>query len=250
MNISLAATEHLDGIAAVLDQVWGEKLLYSIAQRYIEDPQRALWVATDVDGAVGGFVAAFAAETISGCMTVDILAVSPQLQGRGLGLALVRAALSSAAELGLVQSRALVRVENAASQRCFAAAGYSGDSIVREMLLWKPGEMAVESAPDLQLLPVDALTYRGLWVDGLEGVGHAVQRRAIAAALARCARENRDNTSALVAVDRLAALAPDLRTAAQMHGAYQWWQRAVSASDGGRLVLVDSAHPRDESQQL
>jgi GNAT superfamily N-acetyltransferase len=232
--MSLAATEHLDGIAAVLDEVWGEKFLYSVAQRYIEDPRRALWVGTDVDGAVGGFVSAFAAETVSGCnWTVDILAVRPSFQGRGFGRALAQAALSSAAELGLVQSRALVRVENAASQRCFAAAGYDGDPVVREMLLWQPGKMAVEGESDLHLLPVDALTYRGLWLDGLEGVGHAVQRRAIAAALALCTRENRDNISALVPVDRLAVLASDLRVAAQMHGAYQWWQRAVSASDGG-----------------
>jgi len=232
VDLSLAATGHLDGIAAVLDEVWGEKLLYSVAQGYIEDMRRALWVGTDVDGVVAGFVAAFAAETVSGCIwTVDILAVRPQLQGCGLGLALVRAALSSAAALGLAQSRALVRVENAASQRCFAAAGYGGDPVVREMLLWPPVEMAGEATAALQLLPVDALTYRGVWVDGLEGVGHAVQRRAIAAALALCARENRDHVSALVAVDRLAVLAPDLRAAAQMHGAYQWWQRSVGASD-------------------
>lgn len=223
--------EDLDGIAVVLDEVWGEKLLYAVGQRYIEDARRALWVGVDADGIVGGFVAAFAADMASGCTwVVDMLAVRPSFQRCGFGRALVRAALVAASALDIAQSRALVRVGNIASERCFADAGYDCDLIARHMMLWSPQETAAEGATELHILSVDALVYRGLWIDGLERAEHVEQRRAIASARALAAREGRDSVSALVVADRFDALASDLRASAQVQGDFRWWQCAVGAA--------------------
>jgi len=233
MHISPATTLNLDDIATILQEVWGEELIYPIGQHYIEDAQCALWVGTDTQGAVGGFVSAFIAQTASARIwNIDMLAVRPQRRGQGLGRALIQAALSAAFPLGLTQSRALVRVENTASQRCFSAAGFSSEHVSRHMMTWPAQDAAPTDYPtEMHLLPVDALAYRGLWIEELENTEHSAQRHALAYARTLCTREERSYASALIPVEHINTLASDLRSTAQMHGIYAWWQRSIDADD-------------------
>ena len=55
-----------------------------------------------------------------------------------------------------------------ASQRAFSKAGFTTDAQARSIFLWDP--LVCESAADVpeavHLIPIDTLTYRGLWIDG------------------------------------------------------------------------------------
>lgn len=89
----------------------------------LTDGAQRAWVA-EVDGAVVGFVAAFATRTLqTNGWEVDLLAVHPQQQGQGLGAALIRQAVAGAAA-GARRARAVTAVKNRASRRAFEAAGF------------------------------------------------------------------------------------------------------------------------------
>lgn len=86
-------------------------------------PGLRAWVA-EVDGAVAGFVVAFATRTLQADgWEVDLLAVHPRQRGQGLGAALIRRAVAGAAA-GARRARAVTAVKNHASRRAFEAAGF------------------------------------------------------------------------------------------------------------------------------
>jgi ribosomal protein S18 acetylase RimI-like enzyme len=89
------------------------------------DAEQYAWVACDGDRVVG-YVSAFATHSLAaGRWEVDELAVHPEAQGRGIGTALVARALEvGAGQAGLHEARALVAVDNLASQRVFLKNGF------------------------------------------------------------------------------------------------------------------------------
>lgn len=89
------------------------------------DPGQYAWVAEE-QGRVVGYVSAFATHSLAaGRWEVDELAVHPEAQGHGIGTALVARALEAGAEQpGLHEARALVAVQNLASQRVFLKNGF------------------------------------------------------------------------------------------------------------------------------
>jgi ribosomal protein S18 acetylase RimI-like enzyme len=89
------------------------------------DPGQYAWLAVAGDRIVG-YVSAFATHSLTaGRWEVDELAVHPQAQGRGIGTTLVAQALAEGArQSGLREARALVAVDNLASQRVFIKNGF------------------------------------------------------------------------------------------------------------------------------
>lgn len=89
------------------------------------DPGQYAWVAEEGDHIVG-YVSAFPTHSLAASRwEVDELAVHPQAQGRGIGTALVARALAvGAQQSGLHEARALVAVDNLASQRVFVKNGF------------------------------------------------------------------------------------------------------------------------------
>lgn len=89
------------------------------------DEGQYAWVAQEGDRVVG-YVSAFVTHSLAaGRWEVDELAVHPEAQGRGIGTALVARALEAGAQqAGLHEARALVAVENVASQRVFVKNGF------------------------------------------------------------------------------------------------------------------------------
>jgi hypothetical protein len=120
-------------------------------------------------------------------------------------------------------------VENVASRRAFENAGFTTDARVHNLFLWppEPGTAARPYAGRVTLLPVDTLTYRGLWIEDLTSVSAEEQRRAVRAARSIIARDGRLNAGAVIPADRERLLVPDLRNQASMHGEYHWFIKAV-----------------------
>ncbi len=230
-----AVVSDVEGIGDVVREVWGQEILPDVCRAQIEDVECELWVA-EGDDDVLGFISAFL--TVDGDghrrWEMDLVAVRPSQQGRGLGQRLIRRACQGAVRLDAAVARALIRLSNVASQKAFQRAGFTTDRRIYHLLLWSPTPI---DGPDLRpedvsLVPVDTLTYRGLWIEGLEQMTPSKQHLVVDAARSNVARENRLNAGALIPVDKVHLLTADLRAQAKLHGRYYWF--AKRGSEGAR----------------
>lgn len=149
----------------------------------VNRPQLESGLAHGVDRAVTlaisdeqpvGFVAGFTTTSPEGVQRweVDLLAVHPGFQGQGIGRGLVNASVELGRRSGAVLARALIQENNAASQRAFASQGFiASEPMV--MYRWEPmpdettiARFNVMTDPHPGIIPVNTLTYRGLWLEG------------------------------------------------------------------------------------
>ena len=233
IRIRRAAPADVADIGSVVRHVWGQEILPEVCLVQIADDTGAVWVAEE-RGHVAGFACACA--TLSAAKQrrweIDLVAVRPSCEGRGVGSRLIRRASRDGARRGVAVVRALVRVSNLPGQRAFRRAGFTTDHRRYHLLLWSPesAQMQTPSLDGVTLVPVDTLTYRGLWIEGLAHVGPGEQRAVVAAARATIARDGRLNTGALIEAEREYLLAAELRAQAEMHGEYYWFVKPVSAA--------------------
>lgn len=225
IHLRPATLTDVDGIASVANDVWSQDVLPDACRAHIEDSTRALWVAAE-DGAIAGFASAFLTVVADiRRWEIDLLAVKRANQGRGLGTRLIAHTSRTGRSHAVSLTRALVRADNVAGQRAFQTTGFARDPRLHALLLWPP---AIEPAPrpyagPVTLLPVDTLTYRGLWIEHLTSVPPDEQHRALAAARAIAARDHRLNAGAVIPVHHEHLLSPELRIQARTHGHYHWY---------------------------
>jgi len=228
IRVTRAVASDVEGIGAVVHEVWKLEILSDVCRAQIESDASALWVARNGDDVLG-FVSAFLTRSRAGRRRweIDLLAVRPASQGQGLGQRLIRRAWEDGERRGAALARAAIRVENLPSQKAFEKTGFSTDGRIHHLFLWDPQSGAVpHRSPDpVLLVSVETLTYRGLWIEGLERVSWSKQRLAVRTARARVASERRLNTGALVPHGDVAILAPDLRDQAHVQGRYCWFVR-------------------------
>jgi ribosomal protein S18 acetylase RimI-like enzyme len=223
-----AGLADVEGIKTVLRDVWEQDLLPDVFRAHIEHNASALWVAEQHEDILG-FVSAFL--TVAGDgrrrWEVDLIAVRPASRGQGLGTRLIRHACKADQARTASLIRALIRVENVPSQRAFERAGFATDGRRHRLFVWPPGtggETHTYAGP-VDLIPVDTLTYRGLWMEGLTSVSAEEQRRALNAARSVVAARGRLNTGAVIPADEENRLAPDIRDKARLHGEYHWFEK-------------------------
>ena len=103
-------------------------------------PQRA-WLAL-AGGLAVGFVIAFPTAGLSGPRwEIDLLGVLPTWRGRGLATRLIRVASTLGMEMAR-QARAVVAVDNPASSRAFARAGFRLEPETCRLLIYRPSGLA------------------------------------------------------------------------------------------------------------
>jgi len=216
--------------------------------------QRA-WLAI-VEGEVTGFVMAFPTYTLHGRnWEVDLVAVQPTSQGRGIATELVKAAVEGARGRSLDKARAAAATDNPASQRAFTKAGFAPDETVRYLLLYeirgfvprplapcpvtvrdlalsteevaavlrlgegltlRPDDvlaLASKEANEIlvavqegqivgfaELLHVETLLYRGIWLESLvaQGSDREIQAVLVSEAVERAKRKRLDEIGCLV----------------------------------------------------
>lgn len=215
------------GIIEVIKTVWGIDAPH--AHHLIENKKQLAWTAVE-HGQVVGFVSSFLTSVIGGVRRweVDLLAVLPSAQGKGLGQKLIEATTQDARTYRVKFARGLVRTDNVPAQKTFESAGYTTSGKIYNLYVWPPQQADSPIIPrsTVSILPIDTLTYRGVWVEGLEGqlVSEAERMAGIAAARALAYREGRDHASALVPVD--VHLPENAVMDASLQGQYQWWRRS------------------------
>jgi GNAT superfamily N-acetyltransferase len=175
------------------------------------------------DEEIVGFINGFSTRSQSNVLRweVDLLAVHPLYRQRGLAQLLIAASTESGRQRGASFARALIHVDNVASQRAFAGCGYTVESQVC-LLVVCPTDFdalghAASQPPSLYLIQVMTLNYRGIWLEG------QVSLRGFSFAQQTARRLGLNIAGAVIPLAQAEVI-----YAAQEHnlnpvGYYQWW---------------------------
>ena len=228
-DIRLANPDDAQAIHRILQETWGESLLFDVFAAHVSSPEHPVFVAVD-GGEIAGFLSAFLVASPVPQWEIDLIIVRSKSQRKGIGISLIAEALTYGSHLGVPWAKASIRIDNYASQKAFSKVGFVTDAQVRSLFLWAP--LACESAtniPDtVRLIPVDTLTYRGLWIEGFiePTLPPQEQHNVIRVARNSIFHEDRLNTGLFMPDSFKHTIAPDLLTAATDFGQYHRWQHA------------------------
>ena len=223
------------GVERIVNNVWGQDVRDDAFRAHLQAETHALWVA-EAQGEVVGFVSAFITLARDGQIRweIDLIAVEPNDQGQGIGGKLIAKTCRDGRMRAVDLVRALIRVDNLPSQRAFSRVGFSSDGEIYQLLTWTPRPGAEDPCPDqIALLPVDTLTYRGLWIEGLDSLSRQDQRRALEVARAVAAAESCDNAGTVFPARQVEHLPPQLRAEADLQGSYYWFSKQISEHPSG-----------------
>lgn len=186
----------------------------------IQKPGHATQLAAVGDRALG-FIDGFLTLAADGTRRweVDLLAVHPAARQRGLGRSLVAACTTAGLAMGAAYARALIHVENTASQRTFARCGYRQEDRHCRLFVMSDGtDDGSPAPPDAHLIPVTTLNYRGLWVEGNRSAA------ALGAARAIRARHGWDVVGTVIPLANADALSAAAAVGYATVGDYAWWR--------------------------
>ncbi len=221
VEIRLATLDDAAGIANVQRVVWPDQ--HSDAAHVadvLREPYHITYVAVRHDFIVG-YVDSFLTMTHDNIRRweVDELAVHINHQRQRIGLSLMKAATQAGRQMDAVFARALIQVDNVASQQTVARCDYQCTSetyglyVCHEPLV---GERKPPSS-DLHLIPVNTLSYRGVWLEG------EIESQSFRIARMMCAQNAWQKAGVLLSND-----AHEKRGAAVQAGfeyvcEYHWW---------------------------
>jgi len=171
LRVRQAVPGDVAGIVGTKRAVWPDDVVdQSIVATAVSDPRHTILVAVS-DDVIVGFVDGFLTISDSGVARweVDLLAVDPRFRRCELGERLVRASTEAGHSMGATVARALVRFDNAPSQRLFARCGYRPEEGACCLFVSSDLESAriyVRTRHGVHVVPVRTLNYRGLWLEG------------------------------------------------------------------------------------
>ena len=228
-DVRLVRPDDAEAIHRILQEAWKESLLFDVFMDHISSLEHQVFVAVEA-GEVAGFLSAFLVSIPTPRWEIDLIIVRSTSQGKGIGTSLIQEALTYGSHLGVGWAKASIRIDNYASQRAFSKVGFTTDAQVRSLLLWNPLAFRfVANIPEtVHLIPVDTLTYRGLWIEGFveSQLPQQEQHDTIRTAQSRVFYEDRLNTGMFIPDNLKHIIVPDLLTTATNHGQYHRWQYA------------------------
>ncbi len=222
INIRRATPADAPAIAALQALCWSEQPADPArVAGVLAEPDHATTVIVQ-DGRLAGFVDSFITLGADGARRweVDLLAVHPECRGQGLGRVLIGANFGAGRRFAPHLARALIRLDNIASQRAFARAGFAPEPATCRLMIAADGPAHAISPPeDAHLIPVQTLTYQGVWVEG------ALRAEAFAAAQGVRARHGWDAAGSVIPLAQPAALEAASAAGYAPAGDYAWWTR-------------------------
>lgn len=228
-DIRLANPDDAQAIHLILQETWGDSLLFDVFIDHISSPEHQVFVAVEA-GEVVGFLSAFLVPSTTPRWEIDLIIVCSTSQGKGIGTSLIEEALTYGSNLKVPWATASIRIDNYASQRAFSKTGFTTDAQVGSLFLWNPlaCQPTINVPEIVHFIPVDTLTYRGLWIEGLIESQLPLKRQhsVIRAAQSRISHEDRMNTGMFIPDSLKQMIAPNLLISATNHGQYHRWEYA------------------------
>jgi len=222
----LAQQDDAEAIHRILQETWGESLLFDVFVDHISSPEHQVFVAEEA-GEVSGFLSAFLVSSTPLRWEIDLIIVRSASQGKGIGTSLIEEALTYGSNLGAYCAKASIRVDNHASQRAFCKAGFTTDAQEYSLFLWDPlvCKSATNVPETVHFISVNTLFYRGLWIEGFfeSQLSLKEQHNVIWAARSCISHESRLDTGMFIPNSHKQTIAPDLLASAADHGQYHHW---------------------------
>ena len=226
-DIRVANPSEAKAIHQILQETWGDSLLFDVFMDHISSPEHQVFVAVE-SGEIVGFLSAFLVPSPIPRWEIDLIIVRSTSRGKGIGTSLIEEALTYGSHLGVPWTKASICVDNYASQRIFSKTGFTRDAQMGNIFVWDP--LACKSATNVpetvHFIPVDTLTYRGLWIEGFSAaqLSSKEQHNVIRAARNSIFYEDRISTGVFIPDSLKQTIAPDLLTSAIDLGQYYRWE--------------------------
>ena len=221
--IRRARQDDESAIARIAFAAFGENI-----RGYADCLDSGVILSAKLDGVVVGFAACFCTKSAAGekRFELDLLAVDEKARGRGVATALTRRCIKEARACGADLIRALVRCDNIGMARACESAGLLRMPGMQTLfvLAAKAPEMSVDSAHVAYLVPVDTLTYRGVWIEG------GLSQAAIDAANRLAHEESRARIGAVAPVSDGASIQILRRNGFARAGEFDWWHIAPTTN--------------------
>ena len=216
VEIISAQMTHAADIAHIIKVSFGEDADASTIAEVIKSGKHYPLIAI-LDDVVVGFIDGFLTKSSVGHIRaeLDLLAVHPDCQGRGIGKKLI----NTFTKLQEVQSadyiRTLVRVDNTPMQYAISKCGYSSDKMVQALYIL-PKMPTKPASQSTHIVSVGTFTYRGIW---LEGVINANALDALS-----LTQSNTDQiTGAVVPIANMDTIAQLKKRNFEAVNDYHWW---------------------------
>lgn len=170
MNIDIkrATSQDAPAIAGIMRTIWAEEsIVTKTVEQALEAADHVTYLALAADATVG-FVDGFTTRSADGVLRweIDLVAVLPTWRGQQIGRRLIAASLAAGGTCGAAVTRALVHVDNRASQHAFASNGFH---VVTDSHLLVVASDSAPAATDisaeLYCVPVTTCRYRGIWLE-------------------------------------------------------------------------------------
>lgn len=177
------------------------------------------FVATK-DEAFVGFASSFFTFDQDGSrrFELDLLAVTPAAQGRGVGGRLIEASLFAARESKSVLTRTLVRSDNGSMQRLCRRHGFTLLPGQYQLFVTVPRPVVRQMRKhQTRLIPVETLNYSGIWLEG------ELSQEAIEEAHWTASQSDMSTIGAVIPSDAPPAVELLRLNAFEIVGEYGWW---------------------------
>ena len=166
-NLRPAGSSDLAGIASIKLLTWPEEPVREDCIAHVLDSESHTTLIVEQDGQIAGFLSCFVTVGKLGRRWEnDLLAVGSAFRGQGLGKWLVSESCRLARQHNVWLCRALVQVDNLASQHCFQHNGFQQDGqLYRLYISSSPLSGLAATVSAMDLLPVTTMNYRGVWIE-------------------------------------------------------------------------------------
>ncbi len=228
-EVQKAHTNHAKAIGDVIKAVWPDSdINVNRIENVLDDPVHSTMIVV-VEEDVVGFVDGFMTTSMDGIQRweVDLLAVRPEYQRRGIASALIEAITTEGRVSGAELARGLVAVDNTGSQKSFSHCGYDTDGTRCDLLVCSSRSHETSSDNEEKtayIFPVKTMNYTGLWIEG------ELNLKSLEQGKRQLATTDFDVVGVIIPESQNNLIRDGFAIGYEKIGRFQWWQRPLISS--------------------